>query len=168
MKDLPQLPSADGSQDLVPSDRRGRGYPSRPRYADAYESDFADDATGGNLLDYWHILRRRKGTLILFSVLGALIGLLLSLPRTPIYRARASIEIQSLNENFMNLRELSPIASGSSYYSLSNIATHVKILQSYSLVKRVVNSGIVTPKLVGGRPSESDIIAVLMIGSTAH
>lgn len=139
MKDLPQLPSGDGSRDVAPVDRRGRGYPAQPRYADAYESDFADDATGGNLLDYWHILRRRKGTLILFSVLGALIGLLISLPRTPVYQARASIEIQSLNENFMNLGDVSPTTSGAGYYRQADIETHVQILQSASLVKRVVD-----------------------------
>ena len=139
MKDLPQLPSGDGSQDVAPVDRRGRGYPSRPRYADAYESDFADDAMGGNLLDYWQILRRRKGTLILFTVLGALIGLLISLPQTPIYQARASIEIQSLNENFMNMRDVSPTTSGAGYYRQADIETHVQILQSDSLVKRVVD-----------------------------
>ena len=139
MKDLPQLPSGDESQDVAPVDRRGRGYPSRPRYADAYESDFADDATGGNLLEYWHILRRRKGTIILFSVLGVLVGLLISLPQTPIYQASASIEIHGINENFMNLREVSPTMQGSSRYSLSDIETHVEVLQSRILIRKVVD-----------------------------
>jgi len=139
MKDLPQLPSGDGSQDVAPVDRRGRGYSARSRYADAYESDFADDATGGNLLDYWHILRRRKGTLIFFSVLGVLIGLLISLPQTPVYQASAAIEIQGINENFMNMREVSPIMQGSARSSQSDIQTHVEVLQSRILIRKVVD-----------------------------
>ena len=139
MKEPAQLPSSDGNQELAPSDRRARGYPSRLRYADAYESDLADDATDGNLLYYWHVIRRRKGTIILFIVLGTLLGLLISLPQTPIYQASASIEIQGINENFMNLREVSPTIQGSSRYSQSDLDTHVEILQSRILLKKVVD-----------------------------
>ena len=64
----------------------------------------------GLLLEYLQILRRRKGTLILIVFLGLLASLLLTLPQTPIYQARGSIEIQNLNENFLNMRNVSPTA----------------------------------------------------------
>ena len=60
--------------------------------------------------EYLQILRRRKGTLILIVFLGLLASLLFTLPQTPIYQARASIEIQNLNENFLNMRNVSPTA----------------------------------------------------------
>ncbi|MGA8233725.1 MAG: polysaccharide biosynthesis tyrosine autokinase [Candidatus Acidiferrales bacterium] len=91
------------------------------------------------LPEYLHIVQRRKGTLILIVLLGLLTSLLLTLPQTPIYQARASIEIQNLNENFLNMRNVSPTASddGSSYAPGSDLQTQAKILQSDSLLERV-------------------------------
>ena len=45
--------------------------------------------------EYWRLLNRRKGTLILIAVVGgAIIGFLTTLPQTPIYQRRGtSIEI---------------------------------------------------------------------------
>ena len=60
------------------------------------------------LPEYLHILQRRKGTLILIVLLGLLTSLLLTLPQTPIYQARASIEIQNLNENFLQYAQREP------------------------------------------------------------
>jgi polysaccharide biosynthesis transport protein len=62
------------------------------------------------LLEYWNILRRGGGTLALIAFLGLLFSLLLTLPQTPLYQARASLEIQSFNENLLNMRNVSPTA----------------------------------------------------------
>ena len=96
-----------------------------------------DDASGG-LLDYYRILRRRKGALVLISFLGALAGLLFTFPQTPVYQARTTLEIQGMNENFLNLGNLNPNVEGSnSYYPEYDIQTHVRIIQSRSLLDRV-------------------------------
>ena len=68
----------------------------------------------GLLPEYWQILRRRKGTLILVIFLGLLTSLLLTLPQTPIYQARGSIEIQNLNQNFLNMRNVNPTSADAS------------------------------------------------------
>src|ERR1700736_5708385 len=84
----------------------------------------------GLLPEYLQILRRRKGTLILIVFLGSLTSLLFSLPQTPLYQARWSIEIQNLNENFLNMRNVSPTADdGSSYAPGSDLQTQTSILQ---------------------------------------
>lgn len=103
------------------------------RYPEEYE------VPGPSLLpQYWQILRRRKGTLILITVLGLLTSLLLTIPQTPIYQARGSIEIQNLNENFLNTRNVSPTAdNGASDVPGSDVQTQAKILQSESLIDRV-------------------------------
>src|SRR5439155_26091723 len=47
-------------------------------------------------------------------------------------------EIQGLNEDFLNMRNVNPTVSAtSSYYPEYDIQTQVKILQSHSLIKRV-------------------------------
>ena len=90
------------------------------------------------LLEYLQILRRRKGILILIVFLGLLTSLLLTLPQTPIYQARASIEIQNFNENFLNMRNVRPTADdGASYVPGSDLQTQARILQSESLLERV-------------------------------
>ena len=70
-----------------------------------------DDQGPGLLLEYWHMLRRRKGTLLLIAFLGLLASVLLTLPQTPVYQARTTLEIQNLNENFLNMRNVSPTAN---------------------------------------------------------
>ncbi len=93
---------------------------------------------GGGLLEYWRILRRRKGTLILITSLGAVMGFLATLPQTPIYQARTSLEIVELNQNFLNMKEASPLDEGGPSSNTIDIQTQVKILQSDSLKDQVL------------------------------
>src|SRR5579871_1279095 len=93
----------------------------------------------GGLLEYWQILRRRKGTLLLLAGLGAVIGYLVTIPQTPIYQARTSLEIVSLNQNFLNMKESNPTAESGSSADATDIQTQIKILQSDSLLGRVVD-----------------------------
>lgn len=119
--------------------RNGHSAPGR-QYMEVPLPGALEEPGPALLPEYLHILQRRKGTLILIVLLGLLTSLLLTLPQTPIYQARASIEIQNLNENFLNMRNVSPTASddGSSYAPGSDLQTQAKILQSDSLLERVV------------------------------
>ena len=86
-----------------------------------------NDPGQGGLLEYWRMIRRRKGTLILIASLGTLAGVLISVPQTPIYQARASIEVQDLNADFLNIRQTTPVneTSGATT-SLTDIQTQMK------------------------------------------
>jgi polysaccharide biosynthesis transport protein len=113
--------------------------PRRRQYREMPFPEVCEEPDPGQLLEYLHILRYRKGTLILMVLLGLLISLLFTLPQTPIYQARGSIEIQNLNENFLNMRNVSPTADGGpSDVPGSDLQTQAKILQSESLLDRVV------------------------------
>ena len=112
---------------------------ARPQYIEAPSPEVIEEPGPGLLLEYWDILRRHKGTLILIAFLGLLASLLLTLPQTPIYQARASLEIQNLNENFLNMRDVSPTTNGGeSSPPESDLQTQVKILQSESVLERVI------------------------------
>src|ERR1035437_5561596 len=130
--DPPQLPPP--ARDVV-APATGRGYPGYPESA-GYTHGYADDPESGGLLEYWRILGRHKSALILLAFLGLLAGVLLTLPQTPVYQARAAMEIQDLNENFLNMKQFSP--EGDSYTALTDIQTQIQLLQSESLVKRVL------------------------------
>src|SRR6202163_838651 len=106
----------------------------RRQYKEVSYPEVFEEPGPGLLPEYLQILRRRKGTLILIAFLGLLTSLLFTLPQTPIYQARGSIEIQNVNENFLNTRNVSPTADeGQSDAPGSDLQTQAKILQSESL-----------------------------------
>jgi len=128
--------AGDQSRSLTRQSSNGFGsYGYGIPYGAAQSSD--DGADSGGLLEYWKILRRHKGTWVIFTFLGAVIGLLVTLPQTPVYQATTSIEIQGLNDNFMNMRQSSQVYEGAGSDG-SEIPTQIKILQSASLLNRVV------------------------------
>ena len=90
-----------------------------------------------SLLDYWHILRRHKLTLLTFSLASLCAALLISLVQTPIYRVRTSLEIQSAS--LTELKADSGNASGGYASAESYVETQAKLLQSESLIEHVID-----------------------------
>ncbi|HXM46176.1 MAG TPA: polysaccharide biosynthesis tyrosine autokinase [Bryobacteraceae bacterium] len=115
----------------------------------------ADPAPGGmkreyaGVLEYWQMVRRHKTAVVVISLLGAVAGFLYTLPQPRIYQAHTTIEVQGLNEDFLGLHNVSPTVSPTSnYYPDFDIQTQVKILQSQSLSRSVVED------LQKGKPPE--------------
>jgi capsular exopolysaccharide synthesis family protein len=108
-------------------------------YGYGYGSEPAEDNAAGGLLEYWRILMRYKGTLVMVACLGLLAAMLYSLPQTPVYKARTTIEIQTLNADFMNMRQVSAVSDPSSgdYWNGPDIQTQIRLLKSTSLALRV-------------------------------
>jgi len=108
-------------------------------YGDVYDAEPVETTDSGLLLEYWGLLKRNAGKLGLAAVAGGVLGFLISLPQTPVYRARALLEIEPLNENFLNLRDVNPTspANGSIEYDIS---TQVEVLESRVLLEKVVAS----------------------------
>ena len=108
-------------------------YPENPSF------DTSSDDERGGLLEYWRILRRRKGTVIVVAFAGLLLGLLVTFPQTPIFQARTSLEIQDINNEVTNLRGTgSTNEMGTISNALADVQTQIKILQSESLAERAV------------------------------
>jgi polysaccharide biosynthesis transport protein len=85
------------------------------------------------------MIRRNKGTLAFITSLGLLASLLLTFLQKPTYQARASLEIQNFNENFLNMSDISPTADERDSSTLQpDLQTQVKILQSESVLYRVI------------------------------
>ncbi len=109
-------------------------------YFEGCDQDYSP-AVGATLLsEYWRMLRRRKGTVLLIAFLGVAAGILATLPRTPVYRAKISLEVQGINENFLNLRDVNPTATNPQYSPEFEVQTQVKVLQSQSLIERAVKA----------------------------
>ena len=109
-------------------------YPSGPA---AYAAEPAEGAEELSLIGYWRILRRRRGALLLAAFLGVMAGALVTVPQTPLYQAKATLEVQDMNQNFLNMKEVSPISEmGASYTALTDVQTQIKLIQSATLLSR--------------------------------
>lgn len=91
------------------------------------------------VLEYWQMVRRHKAAVILVTLLGTAAAALSTLPEPRIYQARATLEIQDLNADFLNMKNVNPTAEGVGYNPDYEIQTQVKILQSRSMLKRVAD-----------------------------
>ncbi len=129
--------------ELLVHEHENSNLPARQQYIGLPSSAFIEQPGPGPLLEYMNIIRRRKRALILIALLGLFISLLLTLPQKSIYQARASVEIRTLNDNFLNMREINPTSpaadeggAGAPQYDLE---TEVRILQSDSVLERVIS-----------------------------
>ena len=123
-----------------PNSKSLQRQPARPAYMEVPPPPMMlEGQAPGLLLEYWHMLRRRKGTLVLIACLGLLAALFATLPQTPVYQARTTIEIQNLNENFLNMRDVNQTADQGGPNPLeTDLQTQVNILQSESVLGGVI------------------------------
>lgn len=126
--------------------------PERLPYIEPPPTAFIEEQGRSLLLESFDVVRRHKGALALIALFGLSFSLLVTLSQTPIYQARASLEIRNLNENFLNLRDINPTVpsidedgSGAAQVDL----TQVKILQSASVLERVITTLNLEKKLTG-------------------
>ena len=132
---MPDIEGPRGTgQSLVPA-RQVAPLPVRHIVPEVTASGVKRDYAG--ILEYWQMIRRHKVAVLLATVLGALIGFLLTLPQPRMYQARATLEIQGLNQEFLGMRNVNPtVTPTSAEYPEFDIQTQVKILQSTTLLRR--------------------------------
>jgi succinoglycan biosynthesis transport protein ExoP len=105
---------------------------------DARHSEaFGGQHPSSSLRAYWQMLKRRRLLLLLFTGTGVLLALLFSAVQHPAYRARTVLEIQDLNENFLNIQGQDPTASPSGSSAEAYVQTQISVLESRALLERV-------------------------------
>ena len=70
--------------------------------------------------------------------LGILAALLISIVQPLLYQSQASLEIQGVNENFLNLRDIYPTAASTADPNGSYVQTQAEVLQEDALIEQVV------------------------------
>jgi len=131
---------------LTPKQRmlalRDKGTPQSGLPGPAYTEAFYDGTTGGNpdeLAEYWRMLLRRKAILLLTTSVGMTIGLIFARVQSPTYRARTLIEVENLNQDFLNMRRVNPTASEERSQSPDYaIRTQALILRSRPVLERAL------------------------------
>src|ERR1700722_4303719 len=105
-----------------------------------YNAEEAGGAeSGSGLIEYWRLLLRHKGTIVLSAVAGLVVGFAIGIPLTPVFRARTTIEVLNLNENFMNLKQSSPVTTADYSDEVSEEETQAQLLQGDALLRRVTS-----------------------------
>lgn len=112
--------------------------PIRVRYAGGETLPAYTEIDSPGLLEYWRILRRHQAAILALAVAGLIAAAAITLPQTPIYQVRTSIELQGFNDNFLNMKSMDPTSALPDYSPEGYIRTQMKILQSNTLMRRVV------------------------------
>jgi polysaccharide biosynthesis transport protein len=101
------------------------------------------------VFEYLSILNRGKRRLLLYALLGTLLGFLLTRAQSPVYRARTLISIENLNEDFLNMRNVSTVApEATSEPPEYNIRTQLAVLQSRPVLERALQQGSLENRLL--------------------
>jgi len=95
--------------------------------------------------EYVRVLARHRLTIIVPALLGLLIGVLICLPSQPVYRTHTSLEIRSINGDFMNLHSVAPTGDNSPAGADTNFQTQIKLLDSDTLLQQTANSLFAEP-----------------------
>jgi capsular exopolysaccharide synthesis family protein len=128
MKYLRQLPGSQ-TQEIAVRHVDPQPAPFFPQNLNRGDAAFTDDFS--RWLEYWQIVRRHKGIVVLLALVGGLGAFLYTLYQTPIYRAYATLELQGIQEPFQSVRLLN---EGNPY-----VQTQIKHLESRTLRQRVTS-----------------------------
>jgi capsular exopolysaccharide synthesis family protein len=96
------------------------------------------DESDSVIMDYLRILRRHRLAVTVSALIGLALGIAATAVQTPVYRAGTSLEVLNLNEDFMNLRQSSPVSDSDYSEDTSEVQTQVKIIQNEELLTRVI------------------------------
>ena len=103
-----------------------------------YHNEIQDPAPQESLVEeYYRTVKRHRALVLLCSAGGLLFALALSIHSLSLYRTRTSLDIRSLNSDFMNMRSVSETGGTSADDVSTNLQTQIKLLQSDSLAQQV-------------------------------
>jgi len=91
-----------------------------------------------DVLEYWHVILKRKWILVTFGVVLLVFTAVFSLTSTRLYQATATIMIEEQSSGMLNIQDM--LASGGYYqqdYLGTNFNTQLRLLTSRSLAERV-------------------------------
>jgi capsular exopolysaccharide synthesis family protein len=92
------------------------------------------DATQGALHEYWRILRRRKGTILLLASLGGLVGIIAASTQPITYKAKMALEVEDNPQDFTSVPNIKSQAQ--TQPALLDMSTQIRLLEDEGLADR--------------------------------
>ena len=111
---------------------------ARPRRGADQREGFEGPPGRGLVGEYYRTVMRYKRAIAGCAVAGMGLALLSGLGAQPVYRARTSLNIQNLNGEFMNRKQIDP-TSGADATTEENVQTQIKLLQSETVLETTVD-----------------------------
>ena len=126
----------------------------------------ANDVDGKTPLHYWTLLRENARKLLGFGVLGVLLGWLVTVTQTPIFRSVAAIEIQSMSQSeaLYGIIERDWTTGSSGRDALppeAYLQTQLEMLNSRTFMRRVHSKLESRPRPPGESKPTSPLLAAL-------
>ena len=113
---------------------------SEPRYDEPSTSRIGRSQPHANLLlDYVRTISRWRSAILACAVAGGVLSLLFNFDVLPLYQARTSLDIQSINGDFLNMRSVAATGDSAASSTESYVQTQIKLLQSTTLLDRTVD-----------------------------
>src|SRR5271170_2581087 len=88
-----EVPNKTSAKELVLHPQGSLRAPARVLYVEPMTSGSSPGDESAGLVEYWYVICHRLPLIAMMIIFGALMGVLLSFWQTPIYQARASLEI---------------------------------------------------------------------------
>src|SRR5580704_10646892 len=88
-----------------------------------------EDRPGGLFMEYFRTLARYRWLIIGCGVCGIVLSFLMNFNALPVFRARTSLDIQSVNNDFMNMKAVAPTEGAGDPSSDEYVQTQIKLLQ---------------------------------------
>ncbi len=99
----------------------------------------------GMVQEYGRTYKRHRKLIMICAGLGLLLSILLELPQLPTYSTRTSLEIRSVNNDFMDLHSVQATGGSGGIDNDTNLQTQIKLLQSESLLADVTQRLLTEP-----------------------
>ena len=110
-----------------------------PRSQEPTRILFADDSRRGSLvMEYFRTLARYRGLILGAAICGVVVSFLMNLGTLPTYRARTSLDIQSLNNDFMGTRAVATTGDADLAPDVY-VQTQIRLLESDTLLERTIH-----------------------------
>lgn len=105
-----------------------------PQYIDV-RPETEDDEKEGGWQRYWQVFSAHKLFVILFTLLGLVLGFVVFVPRSPVYSAATTLELLPINGSFMNMNAVDPMAMTAGISDVTiNAQTQISIIKSGSIL----------------------------------
>src|ERR1700723_502856 len=122
----------------LPPGRPGELLPSDASPMSQYSNYGYERTNQRGPMDYWNAIRRWKWTVITWAIIGVGVGLLATLIEPRRYEGKTTLEVQDLNDNFLDMKQVLPMNEVGLSGSFKKIQAQEKIVQRDSVIDPVM------------------------------
>jgi succinoglycan biosynthesis transport protein ExoP len=99
-------------------------------------SSFVDEERFESLrVEYFRTFGRHRKLILMCGLIGVIISFFINIHSLSLYRTRTSLDIRSLNSDFMGIRSVATTGDNTAAEADTNLQTQIKLLQSDSLLR---------------------------------